>query len=414
MTLSPVTEDCLKQAVREYIKANDLGGIEESGSTNFNKSYQPVTLLEIFRAGVETLDCKTVSERRETAEKDDVFQEFLMTVKSRGYFDECEEGTEVYEERYSKVVLSYEQKKAASSVIVSSGSENQIEDAEKAKKEGNEHFKAKRYAEAIAEYTRALDASPEGPQSHVYLCNRAAAEIALNEWDNAERDCLAAIDLAPNYSKAYGRLGHVYFSQQDFTVSVKAYEKSIDLEPNNKTHRDGLDMARNKLQHAAAPSGAGAGGGGVEDMLKGMGGMPPGGLSGVMNNPQFMSMAQNMMKDPNMMKMAENMMKDPQAMGKMMGMMGGGGREGGGGGNSIPGFNQEDMARMAEQSNAMEGAGGEDSNNDDDDADMMTDPDMIRLQNIMQVDGPMAAMAEAEKNSELLQKAMKLMQQKRG
>ncbi len=30
----------------------------------------------------------------------------------------------------------------------------------------------------------------------------------------------------------------------------------------------------------------------------------------------------------------------------MMGMMGGGGREGGGGGNSIPGFNQEDMARM--------------------------------------------------------------------
>ncbi len=30
-------------------------------------------------------------------------------------------------------------------MIVSSGSENQIEDAEKAKKEGNEHFKAKRY-----------------------------------------------------------------------------------------------------------------------------------------------------------------------------------------------------------------------------------------------------------------------------
>ncbi len=29
-----------------------------------------------------------------------------------------------------------------------------------------------------------------------------------------------------------------------------------------------------------------------------------------------------------------------------MGMMGGEGREGDGGGNSIPGFNQEDMARM--------------------------------------------------------------------
>ncbi len=69
MTLSPVTEDCLKQAVREYIKANDLGSFEESGSTDFDKSYHPVTLLEIFRAGVETLGCKTVSERREAAEK---------------------------------------------------------------------------------------------------------------------------------------------------------------------------------------------------------------------------------------------------------------------------------------------------------------------------------------------------------
>ncbi len=41
--------------------------------------------------------------------------------------------------------MSYEQKKAAHSVSASSGSENQIEEAEKAKKEGNEHFKAKRY-----------------------------------------------------------------------------------------------------------------------------------------------------------------------------------------------------------------------------------------------------------------------------
>ncbi len=69
MTLSPVTEDCLKQAVREFIKATDLGSLEESGRTDMGNSYYPVTLLEIFRAGVETLRCKTISEKVKEAEE---------------------------------------------------------------------------------------------------------------------------------------------------------------------------------------------------------------------------------------------------------------------------------------------------------------------------------------------------------
>ncbi len=41
-----------------------------------------------------------------------------------------------------------------------------------------------------------------------------------------------------------------------------------------------------------------------------------------------------------------------------------------------------------ESSNSMERAGEEDSiTSDDGDVDMMTDPDMIRIRNIMQVDG---------------------------
>ncbi len=69
MTLSPVTGDCLKQAVCEYIKTNGLGSLEGSGSTDIGNSYHPVTLLEIFQAGVEALGCKTVSERMKEAEE---------------------------------------------------------------------------------------------------------------------------------------------------------------------------------------------------------------------------------------------------------------------------------------------------------------------------------------------------------
>ncbi len=69
MTLSPVTEDCLKQAVREFIQATGLGSGDESSRADMGNSYYPVTLLEIFRAGVETLNCKTISERAKESEE---------------------------------------------------------------------------------------------------------------------------------------------------------------------------------------------------------------------------------------------------------------------------------------------------------------------------------------------------------
>lgn len=47
--------------------------------------------------------------------------------------------------------------------------------AEAAKAEGNDHVKAKRFAEAVAAYTRAIAAVPDGPASAVFYSNRAAA-----------------------------------------------------------------------------------------------------------------------------------------------------------------------------------------------------------------------------------------------
>ncbi len=69
MAVPLVTEDCLKQAVREYMKANDLSSLEELGSNVYENSYFPVTLLDVFQAGLETLGCKTVIERKKAAEK---------------------------------------------------------------------------------------------------------------------------------------------------------------------------------------------------------------------------------------------------------------------------------------------------------------------------------------------------------
>ena len=103
---------------------------------------------------------------------------------------------------------------------------------------------------------------------------------------------------------------------------------------------------------------------GLQQMMQGMGmggggggGLPPGGLAGIMNNPQFMQMAQNMMQNPQMMQMAQNMMQDPNAMAQAQQMMQGMG--GGGGGGGMP-----DLSAMMAGLNQQGGnSGGQSTDN---------------------------------------------------
>ncbi|CAN0312891.1 unnamed protein product, partial [Hapterophycus canaliculatus] len=252
--------------------------------------------------------------------------------------------------------------------------------AEEVKGEGNKLLLAKDYEGAEACYTAALDLSPSGPNSHVYLCNRAAALCYLGRNDDAVVDCQEAIDLNPSYAKAYTRLGYAYFQLEDFEAAVKAYEKSLEIEPGNAANAKSLRKARSKLAGAGgvediatrgaggsdvsragggmpdlsglaammggAGGAGGAGGGGLAAMMQGLAGAAgggagggeggaPGGLAGMLNNPNMMAQAQQMMQNPAMMAQVQNMMSNPAMMQGLMGMMGGGGGGGGGGGPDL-------------------------------------------------------------------------------
>lgn len=69
---------------------------------------------------------------------------------------------------------------------------------------------AKRHAEAIDSYTRAI---ARDPTSAVYHSNRAAAHISLGDHASAASDAERAIELDPKFVRAYSRLGYVCFSQ---------------------------------------------------------------------------------------------------------------------------------------------------------------------------------------------------------
>jgi DnaJ family protein C protein 7 len=77
---------------------------------------------------------------------------------------------------------------------------------EKTKAAGNEHFKNRKWADAVQSYSECLDVDPQAKKYNAKVfCNRAAALTHLARFDEAIVDCDRAIKADPHYAKAYLR-----------------------------------------------------------------------------------------------------------------------------------------------------------------------------------------------------------------
>jgi stress-induced-phosphoprotein 1 len=77
-----------------------------------------------------------------------------------------------------------------------------------AKDRGNEHFRAGRWPEAIKEYEEAIKRDPTNAPYHN---NRAAALAKLMDFNGAKAACEKAIELDPQYVKAWAKKGDIEF-----------------------------------------------------------------------------------------------------------------------------------------------------------------------------------------------------------
>lgn len=211
-------------------------GIDSEDPKQIRKlSLKPHTLTNIFEAGVSALGAKSYTQELADAEATEGFAQFVKVVTSKGYFKGVEEGSPEYDERMSKLIAKFKARTAAASPGTTgeeAGAAKQPaparaspeadstareskpakeREAEEIKAKGNKLLNAKDYEGAEKCYTQALELSPNGPNSHVYLCNRAAALCYLGRNDDAVVDCQESIDLKPDYAKAYTRLGYAYF-----------------------------------------------------------------------------------------------------------------------------------------------------------------------------------------------------------
>eukprot|EP00903_Cladosiphon_okamuranus_P014941 g13832.t1 len=357
-------------------------------------SLKPHTLASVFRAGCTSLGAKSAGQQLAELQSSEAFAQFVKVVSAKGYFKGVEEGSEDYDERMSKLVAKFRARTEAASGAPAgeeAGSSSRSapvsttapfaaarsaaapatgakaadeKKAEEVKGEGNKLLLAKDYEGAERCYTRALELSPDGPNSHVYLCNRAAALCYLGRNDDAVVDCQEAIDLNPTYAKAYTRLGYAYFQLEDYEASVKAYKKSLEIEPGNAANAKSLRKAISKL---------GAAGGGEDEISTrgadgagGAGGMPDmsglaammGGAGGAGGGGGLASMLQGLAGGAGGAEGGggvQNMMSNPAMMQGLMGMMGGGGGGAGGGGG---GPDLSALAGMMGGGGGAPGAGG--------------------------------------------------------
>ena len=128
-----------------------------------------------------------------------------------------------------------------------------IEEAERLKGVGNSHMQRKEYGEAAEAYTAALSLSPNGPQTHVYYSNRAAALLSMKRFDEAIADSERSLALKPDYGKAHARLGLAHFLLGNYRLAVEAYTVSLKYEPDNKSTKNYLEKA---AKRAAAQDGS--------------------------------------------------------------------------------------------------------------------------------------------------------------
>ena len=149
--------------------------------------------------------------------------------------------------------------------------------------------------------------------------------------------------------KAYSRLGLSNFFLERYEDAVSAYQRAVELEPDNKASQDSLRQAQNKLRKVSLPNPnppnslpnmmdslpelMSGGHPSMKNAMDKIGGSA--GLASLMQDPAMMQMAQQMMKDPNMMQQALAMMQGGGGggpdLGALAGLMGGGGGGGGGG-----------------------------------------------------------------------------------
>lgn len=125
--------------------------------------------------------------------------------------------------------------------------------SDEAKAAGNVAYKARKYDDALAAYTEAVEANPDNLAA---MINRAAVKLDQGDFAAAEADCRAAIEankerhLRADFkliARAYGRIGTARARAGDLSGAIEAFESSL-VESNDYKINEHLLAAKRALK----------------------------------------------------------------------------------------------------------------------------------------------------------------------
>ncbi|XP_066151577.1 stress-induced-phosphoprotein 1 [Euwallacea fornicatus] len=102
--------------------------------------------------------------------------------------------------------------------------------AEQEKEKGNEYFKKGDYANAVKHYSEAIKRNPYDAKLY---SNRAAGYTKLAAFNLGLKDCEKCVELDPKFIKGWLRKGGVLQGMQQSSKAIAAYQKALELDPNN-------------------------------------------------------------------------------------------------------------------------------------------------------------------------------------
>lgn len=189
-------------------------------------------------------------------------------------------------------------------------SRDRVGEAEDCKARGNECLKTQDYDQAVKWYTEAIKLH----ESHVYYSNRSAAYLSKDFADSALKDADKCIEIKPDWAKGYSRRGAALHKLKKYDKSIAAYNKGLEIDPNNAGLKSGLEaVEQEKNRPQANYGGEGAGGNPLTGMFNNVIEIAKASpkLKEYMKDPSYVSMLQTVQANPMMM---QTFMSDPRFM----------------------------------------------------------------------------------------------------
>lgn len=146
-------------------------------------------------------------------------------------------GSNTHSYHHSNQMIQQDEAKKNKSLRGKAAKGENKEQAINYKDQGNQFFHDKDYGSAIFMYSKAINNDPENA---TFYSNRSAAFTSLDFPGPALEDANKAIQIMPNYIKAYTRKAHCYFDLGEYMKAYESYEEALAIDKNNKDAIDGI------------------------------------------------------------------------------------------------------------------------------------------------------------------------------